>query len=71
MVGQEWRGIVEIPDLGTGCAHHISFALTPNSAASERVFSLLKLFFGPQQDSLLADQIEVALMLAYNNRVLG
>ena len=35
------------------------------------VFSLLKLFFGEQQDSSLADQIQVALMLAYNGCSLG
>ena len=52
-------------------AARIIFSLSPNSAACERVFSLLKLFFGEQQDSSLDDQIEVALMLAYNGRSLG
>ena len=31
------------------------FALTPNSAASERVFALLKSMFGEEQMSALAD----------------
>ena len=52
-------------------AARITFALSPNSASSERVFSLLKLFFGEQQDSALSDMIEVALMLAYNDRKVG
>ena len=39
----------------------------PSSAAAERVFSLLKSSFGPQQDSSLNDYIETALMLQYNN----
>lgn len=52
-------------------AARIVFSLSPNSAACERVFSLLKLFFGEQRDSSLADQIEGALMLAYNKRLLG
>ena len=49
----------------------ITFALSPNSASSERVFSLLKLYFGEQHDSSLSDMIETALMLAYNERRLG
>ena len=39
----------------------------PSSAAAERVFSLLKASFGPQQDSSLNDYIETSLMLQYNN----
>ena len=54
-----------------GIAARIAFALSPNSAACERVFSMLKLFFGEQRDATLADQIEVALMLAYNGREVG
>lgn len=38
----------------------------PSSAAAERVFSLLKASFGPQQDSALNDYIETSLMLQYN-----
>ena len=52
-------------------AARIIFAFTPNSAACERVFSLLKSFIGEQQATSLADQIQTALMLAYNNRRVG
>ena len=44
---------------------------TPNSAAAERVFSLLKLMFGDLQMSALADMIQSALMLRYNGRKVG
>ena len=40
----------------------------PSSAASERVFSLLKASFNPQQQSSLQDYIETSLMLQYNGR---
>ena len=40
----------------------------PSSAASERVFSLLKASFNPQQQSLLQDYIETSLILQYNVR---
>ena len=52
-------------------AARIVFAFTPNSAACERVFSLLKIFIGDQQASSLGDQIQTALMLAYNKRRVG
>jgi hypothetical protein len=52
-------------------AARIVFAISPNSASCERVFSLLKLMFGEQQISTLADAIRAALMLRYNNRVVG
>ena len=52
-------------------AARIIFAFTPNSAACERVFSLLKSFIGDQQALALADQIQTALMLAYNERRVG
>ena len=38
----------------------------PSYAASERVFSLLKSYFNPQQQSSLQDYIETSLMLQYN-----
>ena len=38
----------------------------PSSAASERVFSLLKQSFGEQQTLSLQDYIEASLMLQYN-----
>jgi hypothetical protein len=52
-------------------AARIVFSWTPNSAACERVFSLLKAFFGTDRDASLADQISVALKLSYNERRLG
>jgi len=41
--------------------------LQPSSAASERVFSLLKASFSSQQESSLQDYIKATLMLQYNN----
>ena len=49
----------------------IVFAFSPNSASCERVFSLLKIMFGEQQMSALADFIKAALMLRYNQRRVG
>lgn len=47
-------------------AAQIVFAILPNSASCERVFSLLKLMFGEQQVASLSDYIQAALMLRYN-----
>ena len=44
------------------------FLVQPSSAASERVFSLLKNSFGDQQDNALQDYVEASLMLQYNKR---
>ena len=44
------------------------FLVQPSSAASERVFSLLKSSFSSQQQSSLQNYIEVSLMLQYNSR---
>lgn len=52
-------------------AARIVFTISPNSASCERVFSLLKLMFGDDQLSSLADAIRAALMLRYNSRVTG
>jgi len=52
-------------------AAQIIFAFTPNSAAAERVFSLLKSMFGDQQMQTLADIIQTALMLRVNKRTVG
>ena len=52
-------------------AARVAFAMSPNSASCERVFALLKLMFGEQQMSALADMIQVALMLRYNGSVVG
>lgn len=56
----------QIPALAKAAS--IMFAFSTNSAACERVFSLLKLMFGPQQEGALADYIQAALMLRYNER---
>ena len=47
-------------------AARIAFALSPNSASCERVFSLLESMFGDTQMSALADYMQAALMLRYN-----
>jgi hypothetical protein len=52
-------------------AAQIVFAFTPNSAAAERVFSMLKAMFGDQQMDTLADIIQTALMLRINSRTVG
>ena len=44
---------------------------TPNSAAAERVFSLLKAMFGETRMRALQDMIESALTLKYNKRNVG
>ena len=46
-------------------------SFTPNSAAAERVFSMLKLMFGDTQMKALMDMIQAALMLKYNQRKVG
>ena len=50
-------------------AAKIVFAFSPNSASCERVFALLKAMFGDEQMRALADYIQSALMLTYNNRI--
>ena len=52
-------------------AAQIVFSFTPNSAAAERVFSMLKLFYGKERVASLADSINVSLMLNYNRRTVG
>ena len=52
-------------------AMQIVGSFTPNSAAAERVFSMLKLMFGDTQMSALMDMIQAALMLKYNGRKIG
>lgn len=65
-----WR---EVPDKISTWAFEArrAFCLTPNSAASERVFSRLKASFTDTQLASLSDYLEAALMLAVNQRVLG
>ena len=52
-------------------AARVAFAMSPNSASCERVFALLKLMFGEQQMTSLADIIQAALLLRYNGRTVG
>ena len=52
-------------------AARIVYAISPNSASCERVFALLKNLFGEQQMLSLADYVQAALMLNYNNRRVG
>ena len=42
--------------------------IQPSSAAAERVFSLLKVSFGEQQEMALQDYVEASIMLQYNKR---
>jgi hypothetical protein len=46
----------------------IVFALTPNSAAAERVFSISKAMFGDQATTALVDYIQNAIMLLRSNK---
>ena len=52
-------------------AARIVFASSPNSASCERVFALLRNLFGEQQMRSLADYVQAALMLNYNQRNVG
>lgn len=62
-----WRArVTELPLLSSA-ARKIC-ALSPNSAACERVFSILKATFSDTRTSALADVIQTTLMLRYNAR---
>jgi len=52
-------------------AAHIIFALSPNSASCERVFSLLASMHTPEQKGTLGDALQASLMLRYNKREVG
>jgi hypothetical protein len=52
-------------------AARIVFAMSPNSASCERVFSLLKVMFGEARKASLSDMLQSALMLRYNKRHVG
>ena len=54
-----------------GRAARVVFAISPNSASCERVFSLLKNLFGEQQMASLADYVQASLMINYNGRKVG
>ena len=45
--------------------------VTLNTIVSARVFALLKIMFGDQQMSSLADYIQASLMLRYNGHKIG
>ena len=47
-------------------AARIMFAMTPNSASAERVFSLPKAMFGDARATSLSDLVEGSLMLKFN-----
>ena len=64
-----WRGATQLK--AWRVAARIVFSITPNSAGAERVFSLFKLMYGPNQMDLLSDAIEAGLMLRHNERVVG
>ena len=67
---QFWRlNASQIP--AWSAAARIVFVITPNSAASERVFSLLEGMFGKDRHASLADVLQAALMLRYNKRTVG
>ena len=62
-----WKGHAhELPYWSTAVQNVV--LVQPSSASSERVFSLLKASFGPQQDCSLQDYIESSLMLQFNKR---
>ena len=49
-------------------AARIAFAFKPSSAQAERIFSMLKAMFTPQQASSLMDMVQGSLMMRYNGR---
>jgi len=49
------------------CAR-IGFAYKPSSAQAERVFSMLKAMFTPQQMAALMDMVQGSIMMRYNGR---
>ena len=64
-----WRGARHVK--AWRAAAKIVFSIPPTSAAAERVFARVKQMYGDQQLSALGDQIETALVLQENDRVLG
>ena len=58
-----------VPRVGAGGSHHVR--PSPNSASCERVFALLQNLFGELQMRSLADYVQAALMLNYNQRNVG
>lgn len=69
---QFWRGAAKKPGVGEWCkAAQIVFAISPNSASCERVFSLLNCMFDDNQANSLADYLQAALMMRYNGRTVA
>jgi hypothetical protein len=50
-----------------GEAARIAFATAPNSAGAERVFLLLKIMLGSNQDTALSDYSRGGIMHGYSN----
>ena len=48
-------------------AADIAFAMVPNSAGAERIFSLLKILFGSNQGTSLSDYIRGSITLRYSS----
>ena len=64
---QFWKEHEESLPAWSGAARCV-LLIQPSSAASERIFSLLRNSFGERQHASLQDYIEASLMLQYNNR---
>ena len=62
-----WKGHSHDLPYWSAAAQNV-ILVQPSSATSERVFSLLKASFGPQQDCSLQDYVESSLMLQFNKR---
>jgi hypothetical protein len=63
---EPWKSIASEVEAWSEAAR-IAFAMAPNSAGAERVFSLLKILFGSNQGTSLSDYIRGSIMLRYNN----
>ena len=52
-------------------AARVVFSISANSAASERVFSIMKRMYGKHsgRDNSLGEQVSTSIKLAYNHRV--
>ena len=64
---QQWMESIQVDFQHWSSAAQMIALVKPSSAAVERVFSILKASFGPQQDNALQDYIESSLMLQYNH----
>ena len=64
---QFWKHHEQSLPAWSQAARHITL-VQPSSAASERVFSLLRNSFGERQNSSLQDYIKASIMMQYNNR---